>query len=177
MQFAKRLFMGLGAVALMAVLLTLAAPKAVRGVVATLVQVTNTVSTTESLGTDPILQASCTIYGFPNGGNLVGKEECYTVPAGKRAVIEEVDGYCGSPSQVSLPYMLTGVAGASVIHTLPLQQLQSGYYPFAHAFSLTTPVRFYSDPGTSINFAAGTDDLTGQSTCTFTITGRLLPSN
>jgi hypothetical protein len=37
MQFAKRLFMGLGVVAFMAMLFTLAAPKAVHGLVATLV--------------------------------------------------------------------------------------------------------------------------------------------
>jgi hypothetical protein len=42
MQFAKRLLMGVGAVALTAMLVSLGAPKAVHAVVAALVQVTNT---------------------------------------------------------------------------------------------------------------------------------------
>jgi len=37
MQFAKRMFMGLGVVALVAALVTLSAPKAVHAIVATLV--------------------------------------------------------------------------------------------------------------------------------------------
>ena len=55
MQFTKRLLTGLGAVALAAMLLSLAAPKAVHAIVAALVEVTNTPA-------NPVPTADCLLY-------------------------------------------------------------------------------------------------------------------
>jgi hypothetical protein len=98
MQFAKRLFLGLGAVALMAVLLTLAAPKAVHGLVATLVQVANTaanpvVAQDTSKTAAQIVTETCDVpsgYGYgviPCGPNPNTDPKGYIVPSGQNWIV------------------------------------------------------------------------------------------
>jgi hypothetical protein len=101
MQFAKRLFMGIGVVAFMAVLLSLAAPKVVHGIVATLVQVANT-----SANPVPTLEQEAQSAFVAQGSCFYSLGSCnvttlYSVPAGRTAVLESVSVGCiTSPSSV-----------------------------------------------------------------------------
>jgi hypothetical protein len=100
MRFAKRLLMGVGAVALAAVLLSVAAPKATHAIVATAVQVVNTTANpavtedadkatripyqSSGQGTDASLGGPCA------GVDVNCAFSITTPPAGYRLVIENV---------------------------------------------------------------------------------------
>jgi hypothetical protein len=107
MQFVKRLFMGVGAVALTAMVLSLTAPKVAHGMVAALVQVVNTT-------TNPVVNLSAdtstrlpyqSAQTFPwTFSSTLGTQEVpfAQVPAGYRLVTESVSAtlvvYSGNPT-------------------------------------------------------------------------------
>jgi hypothetical protein len=95
MRFAKRLLMGVGAVALTAMVLSVAAPKAVHATVAALVQVVNTTAnpavTLDAETSTRIPYQSYQTYNTFSGG-FIGFTLTYpTVPAGYRLVIQNVN--------------------------------------------------------------------------------------
>ena len=118
MRFAQSLIMGIGAVALAAVLMTLVAPKSVHAAVAALVQVANTTASpanTEDISkqANQLVHLVCSLAGTGSGftncfssppnGVITGSQ--YSVPAGQNLVINEVDIHQvdgASASQVSL---------------------------------------------------------------------------
>jgi hypothetical protein len=103
MKLAQRLLMGSGALALIAVLLTLAAPKAARAIAATLVQVNNTAaapavsqdvsklaSQNVSLtGDTQVNQETSPLYAVAADGSV--STSPYTVPAGQTLIITSAD--------------------------------------------------------------------------------------
>jgi hypothetical protein len=96
MQFAKRLLMGVGAAALAAILGMAIAPRAAHGLVAALVQVTNTpTNPVNTLAADAatafVAENTCS---FVLDDNVCVVSPLYTVPAGQIAVTDSVAGYC-----------------------------------------------------------------------------------
>lgn len=95
MRFAKRMLMVAGAVALAGLLGVAIAPKAAHGMVAALVQVTNTpanpVNTLAADAATAFVEESICNFG---GTNSCVVSPLYTVPAGQIAVIDSVSGYC-----------------------------------------------------------------------------------
>ncbi len=95
MNFAKRLLMVAGAVALAGTFGALLAPKAAHGIVATFVQVVNTsANPVPTLATDALSAFDVTAICSFGGGSFCGVEPLYTVPAGQIAVIESTSGQC-----------------------------------------------------------------------------------
>lgn len=95
MNFAKRLLMVAGAVALAGVFGALLVPKAAHGIVATLVQVVNTsAQPVPTLATDALSSFGVVGVCDFSGNALCVVGTLYTVPAGKIAVIESTSGRC-----------------------------------------------------------------------------------
>jgi len=184
MQFAKRLLMGVGAVALAAMVLSLTAPKAVHGMVAALVQVANTnetpVPTEEALGTQTLVQFSCPADEGTSPG-IINSKTCYTVPAGSRAVIEQVDGSCNllkGGGVITLTGITIGGVGAS--YNLPMQvqpDLGSTFGLDYTYYMFNQQVRIYAPPGAAIVFGSSTSDKSGTASCYFNVSGRLVPTS
>jgi len=122
MRLAQRLFVGIGAVALAALLITLVAPKSVHAAVAALVQVTNTAASpanTEDISKQAnqlvhLLCSADTGAGFADchssspSGVIAGSQ--YSVPSGQNLVINEVDiVQLDGPSATQVSLALQGV--------------------------------------------------------------------
>lgn len=170
MKFAKNLFMGIGAVALAGVLLTLAAPKAVHAAVATLVEIANTPANpvpnadVNAPGEEPLQALLC---AAPNGSTECGTlPDTFTVPSTtsdglsiKRLVIEYVTGFCQSSGNVSQLYATFntqvnenqgGTFGGIASVSIPLTPSSPG----SPLLTFSAQVRAYADPGTTVG--AGT---------------------
>jgi hypothetical protein len=177
MKLLQRFLMGLGTVLLLAVSLELFAPRAVHAVVSTLVTVANTPSnpvyTTDAINSENLLQVTCTLPETSFDGNSISTRNCYTVPAGQRALIEQVDGICSTPTG-------SGVANVSLYvdsqtqHQLPLHQESANGSLTYYTFSV--PSHYYSGVNaTFLSFAippAG-----GGANCFVNVSGRLMPAS
>ena len=194
MQFAKRLFMGLGAVALMAVLLTLAAPKAVRGVVATLVQVANTTANpipnrdVDEPGHATLVVLACSSITEQGSGfqgvlpfycYLQDASQCcvgpfYSVPAGYRLEIQQLDANCLTPKNQSITQVGLQVttSGWPTPHWLPL--VNQGTGEDSTVLENNLAVHYYADPGSSLQFQGFQTDFTRNTGCLFTVSGYLI---
>jgi hypothetical protein len=162
MKFAKRLLMGVGAVALAAIVLTVMAPKEVHATVAALVQVVNTPTNpvptlnTENPARAPF-QAFCTTFGSGFCS--------WTVPAGKSMVIEFVNTQVfvptGSANNASSLLFTTagGTAGAFTMAPGTHVVTQFG----DDGYVANASVRLYADPGTTISMQVpGGDPISAQ---------------
>jgi hypothetical protein len=181
MQFAKRMFMGLGVVAFMAMLFSLAAPKAVHGLVATLVQVANTAANpvpdkdVDNPGRATLVVAYCDLGSLSGSSGDIYCVLPYTVPATDRLVIQQVEAECSTPkgnNLVGTNFTVT-TNGNPYAHQLLLQN--EGASPFNNdAFVADQAVHFYADPGSTLEVDTFTTDLTGSTSCQVAISGYLI---
>lgn len=189
MQFVKRLLMGVGAVALAAIVLSVAAPKVAHGMVAALVQVVNNVAVvnptssgtvqpvittdTDSLSSRVPYQDTCTALttvGTSIQCNLAA------VPVGKRLVIEEVTAFCYSPTGKVTAATVFGIIGSSTIqHNLVLTLQESIVGSPGNSYAASELVRLYVDPGAAGGFTFQSGD--ASSRCNATVSGYLEPTN
>jgi len=162
-----------GAAALVACLLTLAAPRAAHAVVATLVQVVNTRSTpvpnqdVDHPARHPFT-SSCNVLAFAPQGFVV----CYPTPAppisGFETVVQSVNILVnrfsggGSPSATTLNFF-TG--GGSYNQYLPFVPQGTGFW-VAHQ-----PATIYLDPGGNLQCLAFISDATTNMMLNCTVTG------
>lgn len=180
MNYLRKALSGVGGILLAALLLAALAPKATRAIAAALVQVVNTPSnpvvTTDSLGTATPLQVFCEVAStFGDSGNMFSNT-CFTVPAGQRAVVENIDGVCGTPSGASITAAWVLLNNRFPQHALPLHF--AGFSPFGfNNYDFNFPVRYYADPGQQFSAEMQTNDGTGSTSCNINITGRLVPTS
>ena len=88
--------------------------------------------------------------------NVLGcSETIYTVPSGKRLVIEFVSMEAGlTADQVAQMTMKTTVDGAEVTHRFPLTEPARVFQGEAVVATLAQQVRLYADAGTSVEMKA-----------------------
>jgi hypothetical protein len=162
-----------------ALVATLAAPRAAHALVAALVQVTNTtanpVATEKALGGATLLEAFCSANSV---GGFIVSDTCFTVPAGQRAVIENVDGNCLTQfgeivNLLSINITATGVPG--VTHAVHLN-LEASPPNSSGVYAFNGPVRYYADSGANLHIETSTSNTTnGGAACRVQISGRLVP--
>jgi hypothetical protein len=163
---AKRMITAVGGVAIVAFLLTLAAPKAVQAVVSTLVTVANT--TTNPVPTkaadNPARQAVVlTVFVgagdgvFGASGPMISPETqaAYTVPAGQRLVVESVTGIAElgggqTPFTVNITFDSNVIPLESEPPTIFLVPTFSGTASGTSAFSFASSVTTYVEPGSQL---------------------------
>jgi hypothetical protein len=197
MQFAKRLLMVAGAVALAGILSVALAPRAVHAVVSTLVTVTNTVTANVSNPTDtngsPIplaTQDSAGRTGFDVSGicgfgvtfnNFCGIQPIYTVPANYIAVLQQFSGICTTnagtvPEDVSLQYTGSSGSGAGLVLAPGVQVPNTAAQGKTVYSQRIVGYAFGGSSGSAIN--ADVDTATSQSgnpnVCEFQIAGYLI---
>lgn len=192
MKFAKRLLMVAGAVAIAGVLSVAFVPRAVHAVVSTLVTVVNSVAivnpapggaiqgvvTEETMGASrqPVA-AACNVFGpAPSTGVQFGCTAMYSVPAGKRLVIEYADAWCESPKNVFNAEVITEIAGVPIPYNLTVvnEGLDELGTPF---FAVAQPLRAYADPSTNVDMLFASTDTTGSTHCVGGFSGYLEPAN
>ena len=173
----------LGGIFLGGILIAALAPKATRGVAAALVQVVNTpsnpVATAESLGAANIVQVLCEVASGAGGGPT-DSGICYTVPAGKRLIIENLDGSCltqaGFTVTEEILNDLSFSTGNTFDHRIPLHF--AGADIFNHQiYDFDFPVRLYAGPGDEFIVTMATNEPNQMSGCRLFVTGRLLPTS
>ena len=177
MKSMRKALSALGGIFLAALLIAALAPKATRAIAAALVQVVNTASnpvvTTDSLGTATLFQVTCSL----QGAGAPSSDACFTVPAGKRAIVENVDGFCSTQvgNAVNRFYLAVGTPDflQNVFHRIPLSFEGQDAFGFNY-YDFNFVVRIYADPGQI--FTTSFISTTG-ATCQVNISGRLAPTS
>jgi hypothetical protein len=176
MSILKKITIGFGGVVLAALLLALTAPKAVHAVVSTLVTVANTptnpVYTTDAVNSENLLQVTCTLPDTSFDGNSISNRSCYTVPAGQRALIEQVDGIC-STARGNAVNNVSLYVDAQTQHQLPLN-LETGNSSL-NFYTFSVPSHYYS--AVNATFMSYAVPSGGGANCYVNVSGRLMPAN
>jgi hypothetical protein len=174
----KKITMGLGGIVLAALLLALTAPKTVHAVVSTLVTVANTPSnpvyTTDAINSENLLQVTCNLPDTSYDGLSISDQNCYTVPAGQRALIEHVDGICSIPIGSAINNVSLYV-DSQTQHQLPLN-LESGNSSL-NFYTFSVPAHYYSGVNATFKSYALPSSAGRAANCSVNVSGRLMPAN
>lgn len=197
MNMIRRIAVGLAGVFAIALVLQLAAPKAVHAVVSTFVTVTNTVTANVSNPTDvngsPVplaTQDAAGRTGFDVSGicgfgvqfnNFCGIQSLYTVPANYIAVLQQVSGICTTntgtvPSDVLLQYTGTSSSTATLM-LLPGTQVPFSATQTKNVYSQRIAgYAFGGSSGSAINVDVDTATSQGgnPNVCEFQLAGYLI---
>jgi len=159
MKFAKSILTGAGAVILAGLLLALLAPKAAHAIVATAVQVENTVASpvvSQSILPGAPFSTSCVTAGSSAGSSE--RTSCTLSPATPA-------GYTFHATYLSAVNTYSNSNGSNPTHPDLLQLTYSSNGNFISDFEIMAPAVFativshpadwYIDPGTNINFVIG----------------------
>lgn len=110
-------------------------------------------------------------------GSTNASATIYTVPTGKRLVIEHVSATCAMPAgqSVSTFEILAKPTANSIAVGLRLVPVFSGDFSGFRLFNASTPMKLYGHSATLINVTAGRGgDTAGEATCAFNISGFLV---
>jgi hypothetical protein len=168
MQFAKRLMMILGSLVLLAAIVSLAAPKVAHAVVATLIR------DVDNPARQTVVVPSC--YAAQNDSNptFYSCTLPYTVPAGQRLVLEQLELYCQLPGTTTIDnsFLQFAEGGTETSHYLfpALQVSGSGF----GIYGLNQSVRYYADAGSALVIGVNTTDPSGNTHCNFQANGYLI---
>lgn len=176
MNVLRKILIGLGSIVVVALVLTLAAPKTVRAVVSTLVTVSNTASNpVPTVSTDAstafVEQGNCTTFV---------SNECfasmYTVAAGQTAVIDSISGVCETdPGTAIVEFKLQYMSPSG---SLTLFSIPGVMQPFGgNAITVAGQnLKTYASAGTIFitGVANGVATLSSDF-CRFTLSGHIAP--
>lgn len=182
MNFAKRLLMGAGVIGLATVLGVALTPKAAHGVVATLVQVVNTsanpvpTQAVDNHGRQALgLDASVVIPDGQQGvfGTFGDANGPYTVPAGKRLVMESLSAQFNLPTgqQPTDLLFLTTVNGRQMGFTA--RPVFTSSLNGTDFFQVATNFTAYVDPGTQLQVLCERSVSSGPAECFVAVMGHL----
>ncbi len=168
----KRVAKYVAVIASLAIVVSTLTAKKAQGLVATAVQVVNTLLpvNTESAKT-PFQKTLYPFSGF----------DSFQVPAGQRLVIESASGYCellGAPSYFSLLPLVQAVLNGET-SPVTLSPILQGSAPDSggrdYFFTFNNPGKFYADPGSVVLYEVTTNSGTiGAAACPVTLTGYLI---
>ena len=175
MKLLKEALGVLGALVVLMAIVALVAPKRAHAVVAALVQVTNTNSNpvpTQDVGKDLATNEWFECSTSETGSEVVSCEP-FTVPAGQRFVIDEIDGFCvpaaGQSIQSGGASFIEGGAPALPSFAMTPEGTAGGSALYAY----NVPTHYVVDPGSPITFLAITTG-TGLSSCHFGMNGHVV---
>ena len=179
MNLVKKVLMFVGFVVLASALVSVLSPKATHALVATLVQVANTsANPVPNKDVDfpvrAVIQSpNCIGNAYPPGNVYASCSPSYTVPAGQRFAIEQLEAFCFTPKGNNLTQAFIQISeqGSDTSHYLPLTS--QGDFEGQTEFIENQQVRYYADPGSTIRFQATTSDATGATSCTYQVNGYL----
>jgi hypothetical protein len=123
---------------------------------------------------EPIRQSIT--FSIPSG-EFYTEVSLYTVPTGKRLVIEHVSAGCAMPlgQRVQGFAILTQpTAGPPTLGALDLVPAFVGDFPGESLFTASTPMKLYGHAGTTVQVFASRRVTTGEPICSFSISGFLV---
>jgi hypothetical protein len=186
MNLVRKALTTLGGIFLAALLIAALAPKATRGVAASLVEVANTASnavpTEDGPGNFPFGATLCTedlntVCGGVAKSALLVPLTTSTGAAVKRLVIEDVSAFCNTEpgddisTLITVPLPADNVMNGqnTLLYGFPITVTVGGNFGISH-----TPARIYADPGAEIGtqiagFFAGNQG----ASCNISLTGHL----
>lgn len=178
MNLVKKVLMFVGLVVLAAALVSVLAPKATHALVATLVQVANTPASpvpnrdVDDPDRGSILYGGCT--AAPSAGST--QSNCVAndliVGEGQRFVSQQLEAYCTAPKGNNVYGTSVSVfeAGNYSAHFFPL--ISEGDAAGQVAFGQNLQVHYYNDCcAVLIGFGMNTTDTSGNTSCTFAVSG------
>jgi len=179
MKLLKQALAVFGAVAILAVMMALVAPKRIHAMAAALVEVTNTSANpvpnrdVDDRDRATIEFASCTVISAPAAG-FISCSPPFTVPADERFVIDQIDGACGTPpgntvAQAFFQFTTGGSLNLAFMVLTP-QSTQPGVVNY----SFNQSVHYVADPGSTLFADARITDTSGSTRCAFDFSGHLL---
>ncbi len=187
MNFAKRTLMVVGVVALAVLIVAVLAPNTAHGLVAALVQVTNTTANpVPTASTDAQSGFVASNYCYFNSSwpqDQCALDPLYSVPAGKIAVLESASGACvtssakgmrefqlqftdpaGNYGQLGFPPTNVATPGSDTMNTGAVGTTAQNF-------------KFYASAGSSIKFYGyAAENQSGGMFCRFTVSGHLAPT-
>ena len=182
MNSTKRLLTIAAAFTLAALIFAIANPKTVHAVVSTLVTVVNTASSPVPVQPVParqVVAADC----FPQMADGSFGTTCflnesfssnpYTVPAGKRLVVDTTSVFCTVPSgqKIINPVLFSNVGGNP--NYTGFRQALEGANGGADSYTLAQNGIAYADPGSSLNFQILRNANSGSASCGVWMQGHL----
>ena len=123
---------------------------------------------------EPIRQSVA--FSIPSG-EFFAQSTIYTVPTGKRLVIEHISSACAMPlgQRVQGFSILTQpTAGPRTLGALDLVPVFVGDFPGKSYFTASTPMKLYGHSGTAVEVIAVRGVTTGEPLCSFSISGFLV---
>jgi hypothetical protein len=114
-------------------------------------------------------------FSIPAGSTNVSAT-IYTVPAGKRLVIEHVSATCIAPAtQVTAQFEITAKPTATAVAVgLRLVPVHIGNLSVGSLSTASTPMKLYGHSGTTIEVTATRDGTSGEASCVFNFSGFLV---
>lgn len=178
MNLMRKAVSALGGIFLAALLIAALAPKATRGIAAALVQVANTSANpvpnqdVDNPGRATIEDIGCNVFSVPG---FVGEFICqpsFTVPAGQRLIIDQIEAICETPAgQTILSPGVRWVPNETHFFVLtPAGPGGSG----SSQYVLNQSVRYAVDSSSTFTFDMTTNDSTGNTSCSWNMTGHLI---
>lgn len=164
-----RFFATLAVFAVLGVLITMLAPRATSAGGAVPVQVTGTVGTVRL--DDPDGQP----FGIRIDANLPGgySAQNFTVPAGKRLVIDYISGETGAPSGAHVDLIVaTYINGQECELHLPM--IAQGIFSGRDTFTTSNAVKIYADSGSTVTLSGSANSTTAGSFMTISIYGHYI---
>lgn len=129
----------------------------------------------QALAAEPV-QGFAASFDFGQGQFTSAAQDLYTVPAGKRLIVEYAGLGCYlPPGQTAIVSFQTTLNGAIGLHNLtqaPLAPQSS--LSFGSFTALSQQVRWYADPSTALQASVVRTDTTGIGGCTVHFSGRLV---
>lgn len=118
----------------------------------------------------------CRSSSADNGVNQSETINMYSVPAGKRLVIETISGWMSiAPGTSVMGYVSTKVGGQTAVTSCVFEPQGTDGGPPRFAF--THQVRLYAEAGSMVNFTMRRTDRTRTGSKTMSFTGYLEPAN
>jgi hypothetical protein len=181
MNFAKRAWMFVGFIMFAAALVTALAPKAAHALIATLVQVTNTSANpvpnkdVDNPDRSTVVDLYCVAPGLA-GFTAVGCDttSSFTVPAGQRLILEQLDAQCVTPEGNALYGANMNFTGAGTGYLHPFALGSPATHSGVTNYVQNQTIRYYVDSGSPIYFDLSTTDTSGSTNCSFQVVGHLI---
>ena len=181
MKLLKQALAVFGAVAILAVMMALVAPKRIHAMAAALVEVTNTSANpvpnrdVDDRDRATIEFVSCFIESTPGFNGLISCSPSFTVPGDARFVIDQIDGTCGTPpgkAVAGAAFEFT-TGGSFSFASIVLTPQSTDVFGEAN-YSFNQSVHYVADPGSTLVGRADITDRTGATFCTFDFSGHLV---
>ena len=159
MNWVRKALVGIGGLSILALLMTLVAPKAAHAIVSTLVTVANTSANPVPVDSTADDRASIVLIGSqqinpPNSDGFqpflnLNDQSTFAVPVGKRFVIDQItaSAFTDASAQPTIAVEMNQGNNHPYFAWIPLTKVPTSSANFQDSYSAMQNVKFFVDPG------------------------------